>query len=66
MATLAEKNTYNIDYGTGAGTFEFTGTLEEAMEEANKGLCYTQVPVSISIKDGCDENANLTRYGLEE
>ena len=44
MATLDEKNTYYIDYGTGAGNFEFTGTLEEAMEEANKGLCYTQVP----------------------
>ena len=41
MATLDEKNTYYIDYGTGAGNFEFTGTLEEAMEEANKGLCFT-------------------------
>ena len=33
MATLDEKNTYYIDYGTGAGDFEFTGTLEEAMEK---------------------------------
>lgn len=65
MATLDEKNTYYIDYGTGAGNFEFTGTLEEAMEEANKGLCYTQVPVSISIKDGCNDIAYLPWYGIE-
>ena len=35
------------------------------MEEANKGLCYTQVPVSISIKDGCDDIAYLPWYGIE-
>ena len=28
MATLDEKNTYYIDYATGAGNFEFTGTLD--------------------------------------
>ena len=63
MATLDEKNTYYIDYGTGAGNFEFTGTLEEAMEEANKGLCYTQVPVSISIK--MDAMILLISLGME-
>ena len=31
----------------------------------NKGLCYTQVPVSISIKDGCDDIAYLPWYGIE-
>ena len=47
MTILDEKNTYHIDYGTGAGNFDFTGTLEDAITEANRGLCYTQLPVSI-------------------
>ena len=65
MTTLNEKNTYYIDYGTGAGNFEFTGTLEEAMDEANEGLCYTQLPVSISVKDGYDAIACLPWYDIE-
>lgn len=37
MTILDEKNTYHIDYGTGAGNFDFTGTLEDAITEANRG-----------------------------
>ena len=64
MTTLDEKNTYHIDYGTGVGNFDFTGTLEEAINEANKGLCYTQLPVSISIKNEIENIAYLPWYGI--
>lgn len=64
MTTLEEKNTYYIDYGTGAGNFEFIGTLEEAMEEAAERLCYTQLPVTISVNDEY-EIACLPWYDVE-
>lgn len=65
MTILDEKNTYHIDYGTGAGNFDFTGTLEDAITEANRGLCYTQLPVSIFIKDVIENIAYLPWYGVQ-
>lgn len=38
---------YFVDYGTGAGNFEFEGTLEEAKKKAEEGICYTQSNVTI-------------------
>lgn len=65
MTILDEKNTYHIDYGTGACNFDFTGTLEDAITEANRGLCYTQLPVSIFIKDDIENIAYLPWYGVQ-
>ena len=33
MTILDEKNTYHIDYGTGAGNFDFTGTLKMQLQK---------------------------------
>lgn len=43
---------YFIDYNTGAGNFEFEGTLEEAIKKAEEGLAYTQQNVYIKTLDG--------------
>lgn len=52
---------YYINYHTGAGNEEITGTLAEAMEVAEKGLAYTQQPVTIHC-DG-EEVARLPWWG---
>ena len=43
---------YYIDYNTGVTPEEINATLEAAMEEAEKGLAYTQQPVAIRDEDG--------------
>lgn len=54
---------YYINYNTGAGNFEFEGTLEEAMKAAEEGLCYTQQNVSIEL-DG-EQVAYLPWWGAQ-
>ena len=39
--------------------------LEDAITEANRGLCYTQLPVSIFIKDDIENIAYLPWYGVQ-
>jgi hypothetical protein len=46
------KNLYFVKFNTGAGDFEFTGTLETVMLEADKGVAYTQRDVSIENENG--------------
>ena len=43
---------YYIDYNTGVEMEEINGTMEEAMEAAEKGIAYTQQPVTIRDEDG--------------
>lgn len=43
---------YFVNYNTGAGNFEFEGTLDEAKEAAEKRTAYTQEPVTICVDDG--------------
>lgn len=43
---------YYIEYGTGDGNEWVEGTLEEAMEIADKGVGYTQSGVEIQDEDG--------------
>ena len=38
---------------------------EHSITEANRGLCYTQLPVSIFIKDGIENIAYLPWYGVQ-
>lgn len=40
---------YLINYGTGAGNFEFEGTLDEVKTEADKGIAYTQTDCNILL-----------------
>ncbi|MFA6662317.1 MAG: hypothetical protein WCS56_04725 [Bacilli bacterium] len=42
---------YYVNYHTGAGNYEFEGTLEEAIEDASTGLAYTQQNVGIEDED---------------
>lgn len=53
---------YYVNYNTGAGNFEVEGTLEEAIEEANVNLAYTQENVSIE-QDG-EQIAFLPWWGV--
>lgn len=48
---------YYINYNTGAGNKWVNGTLEEAMQEAENGLAYTQIGVTIE-----DENGKIVAY----
>lgn len=43
---------WNILYGTGAGDKEIAGTVEQAMEVADKGAAYTQQSYVIKSEDG--------------
>lgn len=38
---------YRIKYHTGAGDFEFSGTLAQAQAEADDGAAYTQESITI-------------------
>jgi hypothetical protein len=40
-----------VDYNTGAGNFEYEGTLDEAKKAAEEGLAYTQQSVKIFEND---------------
>jgi len=46
------ENMYKVNYHTGAGNFDFDGTLEDAMTKANEGACYTQEDISINDASG--------------
>lgn len=48
---------YYVNYNTGAGNFEFEGTIGGAMKSAEEGLSYTQQAVKIE-----DENNNTVVY----
>nr|DAG52817.1 MAG TPA: hypothetical protein [Caudoviricetes sp.] len=52
---LKREGTYIVNYHTGAGNFIITGTLEEAIKEAEEGTCYTQKPVTIELEGEYDE-----------
>jgi hypothetical protein len=43
---------YTIRYHTGAGDKEVEGDLRDAMKEADKGIAYTQQPVTIEDERG--------------
>lgn len=43
---------YKINYGTGTGNLETSGTFEQAMEAADKGAAYTQQDIKINGSDG--------------
>lgn len=43
---------YYINYHTGVGDEWFEGDLEDAMEAAESGVCYTQQNVTIETYDG--------------
>lgn len=53
-----------INYHTGAGNYEFEGTLEEAMKDASTGLAYTQQSVGIETLDGT-QVAYLPWWGVQ-
>jgi len=55
---------YLIDYGTGAGNVRTEGTLEDTMQKAEEGLCYTQTSVTIYDDDN-NEVARLPWWGVE-
>lgn len=55
---------YIINFNTGAGNIEVKGTIGKAIEEANKGLAYTQRSVTIEKIDG-KTVACLPWYGTE-
>lgn len=38
---------FYVDYNTGAGNFEFDGSLENAIKSAEADIAYTQQPVTI-------------------
>lgn len=59
------KRTHTILLWYRSRQFCFTGTLEDAITEANRGLCYTQLPVSIFIKDDIENIAYLPWYGVQ-
>lgn len=42
---------YYIDFGTGTGNIEFTGTLEQAFEKADNNSGYTQESIAIYSED---------------
>lgn len=46
------KKRYSVEYFTGAGDFEYYGTLEEVLEKADNGISYTQKDVRIISDDG--------------
>ena len=64
LATLAQKKEipawesydvemtekYYIDYGTGAGNEQITGTLEDAKKAAVEGARYTQTDITILLE----------------
>ncbi len=43
---------YIIKHHTGAGDIELIGTLEDAMQEADKGIAYTQNDITIFGESG--------------
>ncbi len=53
---------YDIKYGTGAGDFEVTGTLEEAKAAADDGASYTQQ--NIKICEGASLVAHRPWFGI--
>ena len=55
---------YYVNYNTGAGNFEFEGTLDDVKKEAEKGICYTQENIEIEDKNG-NTVAYLPWYGVE-
>lgn len=54
---------YYIDYGTGAGNEWVEGSLEEAMEQADKGAAYTQTSYGIQDENG-EEIASRRWWGV--
>jgi hypothetical protein len=55
---------YYINYNTGAGNFEFEGTLDDAKKKAEEGICYTQQDVYIKNEEG-NIVACLPWWGVE-
>ena len=55
---------YYIDYGTGAGNFEYSGSLHDAMEMADDGVRYTQRDVEIYDADTDELVAVCNWYGV--
>ena len=55
---------YYVNYNTGAGNFEFEGTLDDAMKKAEEGICYTQQDVDIKNEEG-NIVACLPWWGVE-
>ena len=53
---------YYINYHTGAGNFEFEGTLEDAKKEADKSIAYTQQDITIEMNG--EEIARRDWYGV--
>lgn len=56
---------YYINYHTGAGNFSFEGSLEEAKEEARKGIAYTQAEVTIEDEETGEIISESRWYGVE-
>lgn len=61
--TKTDTKRYEIDFGTGAGNFEVTGTIDDAKKATEDNLAYTQESVSITC-DGV-RVACLPWYGTE-
>ena len=54
---------YFVKYHTGAGDFEFNGTLDEAKAAADEGAAYTQQSITICDESGA-EIACRVWYGV--
>lgn len=55
---------FYVDYQTGAGNFEFEGTIDEVMHEAVERVSYTQQNVII-YDENRKEVAILPWYGVQ-
>jgi hypothetical protein len=60
---IKEQTMYTILYHTGAGDIDGIEEIEEAMSKADKGVAYTQAPITIEDTDG-NEVARREWFGL--
>lgn len=49
---MNNEKTWCIDFGTGAGNYSIEGTVETAMESADRDAAYTQQSITIKADDG--------------
>lgn len=54
---------YYINYHTGAGDFEFSGTLAQAQAAADDDAAYTQAPITIHDAETGEEVSRRNWYG---
>ncbi len=57
---------FYVTYGTGAGNFEFNGSLEECKKEADDGTSYTGLDVEIYDYDDYFNTEPVTPAELEK